>query len=257
MTQTPHVTVVINGHSEGLIAPPTFAAVERAATVARLEGIEVELLAVLDRPDELTDQVFASWASTSLSTRLLRVEYGDLGLSRNFGVARAAGDWIAFIDADDLWGSNWLVAAHRAAMAEPRLAVWHPETNLYFGARPHVFTHIDMDDPNYSDAVLIYANLWTALCFAPRNLLEQVPYPATAIDRQIGYEDWGWNMETVSRGAVHKVVPGTAHAIRTKTASLVSRTTAAACLPAPSSMLRKSLETRGRARSGGGKRPAA
>ena len=116
----PHVTVVVNGHREGLIASPTLWSVDCAVEEATSHGLSVEIIAVLDRADALTKEIFDRWISRRSDARLLSVDHGDLGRSRNSGVEEATGKWVAFIDADDLWGRQWLSHAHKAAEAESR-----------------------------------------------------------------------------------------------------------------------------------------
>lgn len=241
------ISVVINAHREGLMAGPTLKSVQMAVHAALGEHISVEVIAILDRPDKLTQDIFSECAMPTKYFNVCHVDFGDLGLSRNHGVSLAHGRWIAFVDADDLWSKNWLASAFRAAEDEARLSVWHPETNLYFGARPHIFTHVDMDTPGFDISKLLETNAWTALCFTSRALLARVPYRPTAHNRQIGYEDWTWNVETLSNGAVHKTVADTAHAIRTKAVSLVSQTSASYCLPHPSNLFHSILNERKRA----------
>lgn len=233
---TPQVTAVVNAHSEGLLAQPSIKSLGQARARAEQNGIQVEVVVVLDRPTAVTEEFFSDQAHLQPWLRLVTVNFGDPGLSRNAGVSAAAGDWIAFLDADDLWGANWLVAAHSAAEADARSIVWHPEVNVYFGAEDKILVHVDMESPQFDVAGLAVRNYWTALCFAKRAFLLSVPYPATNLGHQIGYEDWGWNMETIARGALHKVVPGTGHVIRVRAASVVRRTTEAECLPRPSEM---------------------
>lgn len=238
------ITVIVNAHREGLLVGPSLRSVQASVAAALDANISIQVIAVLDRSDDVTKNIFDEWQLPNLTVNICHVEYGDLGMSRNYGVSRAQGRWIAFLDADDLWSRNWLTAAFRAAEDEVRLSVWHPETNLCFGVRPHIFMHVDMDTAGFDPSILVETNAWTALSFASRALLTQVPYRATAFDRQIGYEDWGWNLETLSKGAVHKTVAGTAHAIRTKNVSLVSKTTGAFCLPYPPILFRSLLEKR-------------
>jgi glycosyltransferase involved in cell wall biosynthesis len=239
--ERPDVTVILNAHQEGLLAQPTLASLSQALDHAAGSGVQSEVIAVLDRPDAVTVEVFSSFVQSRNDANLLVVDNGDPGMSRNDGVLAGRAEWIALLDADDLWGANWLSAAYHAATAEPRLVVWHPEISLYFGEDEHVFLHVDMEDPNYDPMGLAIANYWTALCFAPRPLLLEEPHPSTNLKRQIGYEDWSWNMTVIARGALHKVVPGTGHAIRRKKSSNLRRSNAIGCVPPPSEMFRVML----------------
>lgn len=243
---TINISCIVNAHREGLLAHASLLSLKQAVNHARDHGAQVEAIAVLDRPDPLTLEVFENFSRDHLPLKLVKVDFGDLGRARNAGVANVEGEWIAFLDSDDLWGANWLAAARRAAEADPRSIVWHPEANVYFGVRPHLFLHVDMDDQGYLPSSLAVANHWTALCFARKALFLEVPYRPTDLRTQIGYEDWHWNMEVIAHGAVHKTVRGTAHAIRTKRASLVQSSNAAGCIPGTTKMFRQLL-TRPRA----------
>ena len=107
-----------------------------------------------------------------------------------------------------------------------------------------------MEDERIGIDGLVCSNFWSALCFAPRSLLLKAPYPETRLEQQIGFEDWGWNIEVLVHGAIHKIVRDTAHFIRAKhTNSLCSKSTAAQCIPAPSNYFVQALRQRERANS--------
>lgn len=235
------VSVILNLHQEGLLSTGTISSVEDAVEHARENGITAEVLCVLDGCDDPTREIAQAAVGRNENWEVLIVEEGDLGLSRNAGVRQATGRFVAFIDGDDLWGQEWLTRAFAAATTDPRTVVWHPEVNIYFGVRPHLFLHIDMEDPIYSSAALALANLWTALCFVERNLLLEIPYRETDLAAQIGYEDWDWAMQSIHAGAIHKIVPFTCHAIRTKPVSLVQQTNAAGCLPRGSDLFKEEI----------------
>jgi glycosyltransferase involved in cell wall biosynthesis len=238
------ITAIVNGHREGLLAQPTLLSLRQAIEHSERDGIQVETVIVLDRPDRVTEELVQSFCQSTKNTRVVTVDHGDLGLSRNCGVATAQGKWIAFLDADDLWGSTWLSAAFKAGEGDPRPVVWHPELSVLFGSNPHLYLHIDMEDLEFEPAALAVTNYWTALCFAPRSLLQQVPYRYTRMSSQIGFEDWSWNMETIAQGWLHKIVPGTGHAVRRKETSLLQQTKSASCLPHASNMFRQLLDKR-------------
>ena len=227
------VSVVINAHREGLLLLPSIRSAQQAIEHASRWGLRCELLVAMDKPDSLTSEmVHHALTSGSDGTSIINLQIGDLGRSRNEAVRQAAGKYIAFLDGDDLWCNSWLAEGVAFVENDGRLLVLHPELNFFFGHNPHVYAHIDMEDERFDASALALANVWTSLCFAPRSLLLECPYPSTDMANQIGYEDWGWNMRTIEFGAIHKIVPKTSHAIRNKAISLVRQTAAAGCFPA-------------------------
>jgi glycosyltransferase involved in cell wall biosynthesis len=240
-----NITAVINGHAEGLMAHSSLLSLKKCADIAEGMGVKVELLAVLDKPDELTSDVFDAFANINSKLRVIKVDHGDLGYSRNSAAQEAKGKYLAFLDADDIWGDEWLVRAFAAAEADQRNIAWHPEVNVYFGVTPNIFLHMDMEDPRFHIANLAYTNPWTSLCFVSAEFLRAVPYAGTRLKDHIGYEDWCWNIDVVDNGGLHKIVPQTAHAIRTRNVSLVKQTTAAGCIPRPSDFFRNKISGHG------------
>lgn len=245
MSQTPNITAIVNAHREGIAARASLASLQKAIKKAQGHGILVEALAILDHADPPTYEVFESnreWLS------VLSVEHGDLGKSRNSGVQAAGGKWVAFLDADDLWGANWLSAAFFAGESDPREVVWHPALNVFFDQYPRIFRHVDMEDSSFDPAALVLTNCWTALSFARRSLFIECPYGPTDMAEQIGFEDWTWNLETIDRGVLHKTVPDTGHIIHSKSDSLVKRSSAANCMPIMPDFFRRVVAQRNPAR---------
>ena len=231
------VSVIVNLHREGPLAVPTLRGLGFAIRMAERLGILVEVIAVADRPDPATLAVVEQWGEYPLHQ--LTVDYGDLGLSRNHGVKAANGDYIGFLDADDLFCENWLVECVELSRLElNRRVVLHPEVNIYFGISTFLRRHIDMESAEFSKAALLDGNQWTALSFAKKSIYLDHPYSSTDLVRGIGYEDWAWHLETMAAGVVHKVVPGTVHAIRQKEVSLVQQTKRAGAIPRPAPIFR-------------------
>jgi glycosyltransferase involved in cell wall biosynthesis len=234
------VTAIVNVHREGDLARGSLLSVVGARRAAEAVGISVEVLAVADCSDRATLETLAD----SPGVRLLETNVDDLGLARNVGAAAANGQYIAFLDGDDLWGPRWLLAAYEAAAAEPRAVVWHPEASLYFGPgeqAPWWLVHPDMETVEGDWVTLGVRNQWTSASFALRDTYLKVPYRRTDLAVGFGKEDWSWNSEVVAHGYLHKPVAGTAHLIRARKTSLVKRSDAANALMTPSTLLRSRI----------------
>ncbi len=79
---------------------------EALDSVRAREGIDLEILLVDDHSTDSTRQVAESWArsSTAVPVRILATPHnGGPALARNVGMRAASGEWIAFLDADDVW----------------------------------------------------------------------------------------------------------------------------------------------------------
>jgi glycosyltransferase involved in cell wall biosynthesis len=110
----PLVSVVITAHDMARWLPATLTSVF-AQTHPRLDVIIVD--------DGSRDDLDGAIAPLRDRLSLLRQPHRGLGVARNLGLAAALGDWIAFVDADDLW---------RPETVETQLGVAgrHPEAGL-------------------------------------------------------------------------------------------------------------------------------
>ena len=207
------VSAVLNAHDESVLAGPSMRSFEEAIAAARASGIRVESVIVLDRPDEATTAQFAD--AESRGHRIIMSTAGDPGLARNAAVQDARGNFVAFLDADDLWSVNWLTDAFGSFEHSSRL-VAHPELSVFFGLQESFGFNSDSEKPNFDPGVLRVVNYWSALVFTRRQILLEFPYAATDFSEGFGYEDWHWNCVTIAAGVSHRPVRGTAHFVRRK-----------------------------------------
>lgn len=230
----PDVSVVIIFHDEQLHSLAALDSMKDNIDVARAEGLVLEARAILDNADDRTRDLVRRRGQWLDATD--EVSFTDLGLTRNAAVAASKGKFIAFLDGDDLWGGRWVLDAYRCATAMQRPAIWHPEYVYYFdedgfnqystSSTPHPHcraiygVHIPSDSADFDRRSLIFANAWTANAMASRQIHLRFPYDRTDLSRGIGFEDWGWNIKTISSGIPHLVVKSTIHAIRRTTTSL-------------------------------------
>ena len=138
------ITAVVNLHDEGATAEPSLISAWRAVQRAQRSGLSADLLLVLDAPDDATASLAERWGDRR-DVRSITISEGDLGAARNASVAGTDATWLAFLDADDLWGEEWLVAAASAADGASEFDVFHPQVNIIFGDHHSLLHHIDSE----------------------------------------------------------------------------------------------------------------
>jgi hypothetical protein len=225
------VTAAIVFHAEGLLAPASIASYRRCCEAAARQGIKVTRLALLDRPDRDTLEILH--ALKDAFDLVETVDNGDPGATRNDAVALAATDYAAFFDGDDLWGEEWLTRAHRyATEVGSGQAGFHPRVIAMFSAQDYAFqsaspvpaslalSHFmvqqDSRSPGFDPRSLLFCNIWSVNTFGSRSIYERYPFPLADRAQGFGIEDWWWNLETLTNGIEHVVVPDTVHCIRMK-----------------------------------------
>lgn len=236
------VTIIINAHRESVLLHPTIGSVMDSCKVLKEHKVKHEVIMVLDRPDaETLEYLDNSPYKGQFEVR--EVKFGDLGLSRNYGVENAKYDTMAFVDGDDLFGNQWPYLAFKALEErEDKRVVFHPEMNIIFGKENHIFYHTDMESSIFDKNSLRYTNYWTALSFSSKAIYQEFPYKKNEISSGFGYEDWNWNCTTISKGIKHKIVTDTCHFIRRKeNDSMLSESNKNKCLMTPSDLFKNDL----------------
>lgn len=208
------VAAVVNLHREGASALASLISAWRAVEHARSAGLSATLNIVIDDSDDETIKLANGWVTRG--ARIVPVSFTNIGMARNAAARALDAEWIAFLDGDDLWGESWLTRAHTTASEvsdRSALDVFHPATNVMFGASNSLMHHVDSVDAGFSFARLRLFNEWTSTCFVRREHLRNTPYPPLRLDEGYGYEDWAWNIEVLRRGGRHRVVDHAVHGI--------------------------------------------
>jgi glycosyltransferase involved in cell wall biosynthesis len=218
------VSCVLNLHREGDMAVPTLRSIGRLLSYAHERSVPAELVVVLDAGDSQTTVVLEQALSAGIlpnDTKIVEVANANLGLSRMDGVEAAKGDYIAFMDGDDLYSKNWLTSSVGLIrrLKSNKLAI-HPEINIYFGGDQRTMWHADEDEFDVPYGALLFDNAWTSLSVVPRSLLLELPIEPIALDGGFGYEDWHWNISAILEGVTHRTAPQTCHFIRLREESL-------------------------------------
>jgi glycosyltransferase involved in cell wall biosynthesis len=202
------ITAVLNAHREGLILGPSLQSFLRAIAEASEDGLPIEGIVVLDRPDAVTREQAAA-APTEI--QIIETDFGDPGQARNAGAEAAVGAYVAYLDGDDLWSSNWLRDAHAFCNAQAAPVIAHSQIDIVFGEENLLWVHADSTDHNFNFDYLRFNNYWNAMAFVPRDIVRRFPFARTDFERGFGHEDWHWNCITYAAGVHHRPVPGTVH----------------------------------------------
>jgi len=224
------VSIIINAHQEGPLLASAIKSVKQNIQQCKTkENFEVVLIA--DNPDYHTSQALNLIDN---SIKVHEVRYSDLSSSRNFGIKNTEGEYIAFLDGDDIWSHNWLESALSVAS---RRVILHPEYNFFFGTENFIQRHIGMSDAKFDINLMRIANYWTSLSFAHRSIYENISYLSNDLKNGYGFEDWTWNCDSIAAGYTHEIVSNTAHFIRKKrSGSLLLETYNSYCLPRPNKL---------------------
>ena len=215
------ISAVLTCHHEGVLIGPALASFREAIQLARNQGHTVESIVVVDRGDALTSMMVRTLPSSEF--RVLQTDCGDPGQARNKAVAAAGGDFISFLDGDDLWGFNWLVESLRFAREQARPVICHSAVNVVFGSARQIWWHADSEGPDFDHGYLHIGNYWDAMCFAERRIMVEFPFRANNLADGFAHEDWHWNCVTLGNGIAHRPVPGTVHFKRRRKGSQMAK----------------------------------
>src|SRR5574340_444159 len=109
------VSVIIPTYNRAALVP------EAVASVLGQTWREFEVLVV---DDGSTDGTLAALAPYAGQIRFLRRESrGGVSAARNTGIAAARGEWLAFLDSDDLWRPEKLARQMAYLLARPGLCL--------------------------------------------------------------------------------------------------------------------------------------
>lgn len=133
-THSTHVSVVIPCFNAARFVGRTIESV-LAQTYSTFELIVVD-----DKSTDESVEIVESYARTDCRVRLIRLQKnaGAPAAPRNTGVVAARGDWVAFLDADDLWHPRKLelqmqaLNAHGAVMCSTQMKDFRDEDQIVF-----------------------------------------------------------------------------------------------------------------------------
>ena len=206
------LSVIVLGHQEGLLAHKTMLSVFRALAPLDAREVGYEIIVHIDRGDEQTIRYFSRYLNDQ-RFRVFESDFGDIGLSRNRATQLALGEYVAFIDGDDMMSENWLIAALETLQASTERTIVRPEVIISLFPQSGddwplcVQFNTDSGSREYEAIRMVSNNPWPPLYVASRALL--IEYPFQANSPGFGSEDYTFNADTIADGIRQKVAPET------------------------------------------------
>jgi glycosyltransferase involved in cell wall biosynthesis len=230
------ISVILNLHDELRYLNRTLQSLSEAVVYARGFGVSVELIAVLDRPSRsIAELVQRADLYAFNGTKVIEVDNGSLGLSRNDGCRAAAGHYIATADADDLVSFNYLERMFFTAERLGGKAILIPNFHLGFGTSHHICEFFGLDA--VTPFTLIKSHPFVSRIFFKRTILQDLSYADLRLSNGYAYEDWHFNCNAVALGYTFHACEETIVYYRQRESSLLANANIVSTRQIPPSLL--------------------
>lgn len=212
------LSIIITAHSEGLLAHKTMLSVERALKDL---ACDYEVIVHIDKGTPETIGYFERHQRQS-GYKVLKNDFGDAGRSRNYAVSVAMGEYIIFLDADDIVSKDYFVRSLEVLKNSSEPTLVHPQYCLSFEDRGDFYSlckMYDSDDIPGIELKMFMYNQWISSVGGKKELFIETPYIIT--ENGYGHEDYSFNIETLAAGVKHVVAPQATYFYRRKKTSLI------------------------------------
>jgi glycosyltransferase involved in cell wall biosynthesis len=215
------VSLVLNLHREGKYLARTLSSLLEAVAYARVHGVVVEFVIVLDQPDSVTKNALGAFDLSSVNhIQSVEVDFGSLGLSRNVGIEKARGKYVRLTDGDDLVSFNLISAMYFLAEQLGSRAILIPEWLFIFGERYHRNRYGDLKKIN--PLSMIDSHPFVSQIFFERSLFERIRFEDLRLSPGYAYEDWHFATEAIALGYEYYVARDTILFYRERLGGLLS-----------------------------------
>jgi glycosyltransferase involved in cell wall biosynthesis len=194
-----NVSLVLTLHREGKYLLRTLLSLKEAVLFARTLGISTELVAVLDRADQVTTDILKTFDLAAFDGhRILHVDNGSLGLSRNDGILVAGGKYICMCAGEDLISYNYIAAMFLDGERKGPFTAFFPHYLVIFGEAFNVQEYLSLGE--ITPFALLHMHPFVSCIFARHELFAAQKYLDVRLSSGYAYDDWHFNCEITARG---------------------------------------------------------
>ena len=216
------LSLVVTAHDEGILAHKTMQSILEGAELVEKAGYNYEIIIHIDNGNKETIDYFNRYSNDE-RFRIVYNNFGDLGTSRNYTVSMAKGEYISFLDGDDLVSDNWFLEALKILKKSKKECIVYPEAVLTFQDDDnHVLTIQKKSGDKKNDClVLLGAKLWGSVVTAKKSTFKKIPY--MHMKDGYCYEDYAFNIQTLEQNIAHLIAPNTVLFYRRSRNSMLAR----------------------------------
>ncbi len=230
------VSLILCLHREGKYLLRTLRSLKEAASFAHAGGLQVELIVVLDRADELTRKILLEFDLHGFENiEIVQTNNGSLGPSRNDGCARASGKYFMMCDGDDLISFNYISALFLEAERQGPKAIVVPGWVMDFGSQYCVseFSNLDVVTP----FAFLDSHPYTSRTFFHRSLFDKLKFSDVPLTAGYAYEDWHFHANAIGLGYTFEVASDAVLFYRYRNGSLLRQANQVSVRQIPPSIL--------------------
>jgi len=207
------VTLIITAHNEGKMLEKTILSALRALDEVKASS---EIIIHVDSGTKETLRCSEEYEGKNM-IRVLRNNFGDVGPARNFAAEQAWGEFVFFIDGDDLISKDYVKKGLEILAKSKREIVVCPEYCISFSddSKTGAILKMKSSAAREKDAFMLFSvNLWTAAIAGRRETFLKYKYIETKDG--YGHEDYAINITLTAAGVKHVVVPNEVYFYREK-----------------------------------------
>lgn len=173
------------------------------SSVLRQTGGTIELIIIDDGNDVPVDLPPGVPAGGWISTRIIRITHGGVNAARNAGLRAARGDWIRYVDSDDVVTADGTRRLRNAGLG-------HPDAGLVFGdtlrcdedLAPRRIDRCRLHRVSATDCLLGRFNAWLPAMLFPRHVAEAVGEWDESLEVS---SDWDYVLRSLEHGFGYRV----------------------------------------------------